>query len=416
MKARRESSKTKLALPLLVSLIATGTAMPKHVRAELGALADKPAVIVVTDLYHPFQDQGDNLDAITAFGLPDIDLRAVILDVTEDYLRRKGNPLPIDDAEGAVPRDPGFVPIQQLNWIFDRTVPTAAGVFTRMRSVTDTGLDAPRFQQAGVELLLRTLRESPRKVEIFSTGSARVLALAFNREPATMATKVARIHLSAGSSDPSFVEWNVHLDPLAMISLLHSNLPIVVYPCGTAKGAYDLGKNNTYWSLPSLSWVKRLPAPLVAYVAYALNRTARADFLAAMDEQPDPASLDTALSRTHAIWETAPWMQIARKKLVRHAAGDFEIVSESGILPTDTVLQEELFPAQVTVNDNGTFQFARLPAGAPTNFLVYERADPLGQQEALRSAYPRWLETFQLPHRPPAPVRQAPLPHDPARP
>lgn len=39
----------------------------------------------VTDLYHPHQDCGDNFDSISAYGLPEIDLQAIILDCTERF-------------------------------------------------------------------------------------------------------------------------------------------------------------------------------------------------------------------------------------------------------------------------------------------------------------------------------------------
>lgn len=61
----------------------------------------KIPVIDVTDLYHPCQDIGDNFDLITAYALPEIDLRAVILDCTDEW--RSGSRL-----------DPGFIPVTQL--------------------------------------------------------------------------------------------------------------------------------------------------------------------------------------------------------------------------------------------------------------------------------------------------------------
>ena len=106
-------------------------------------------LINTTDLYFPGQDIGDNFDIIAAYALEEVDLRAVILDVTEDYRLENG-----------IGRDMGIIPVTQLNYIFDRTVPAAPSPFTRMRSTTDKMEDVPKFQQAGVELLLKTLRES----------------------------------------------------------------------------------------------------------------------------------------------------------------------------------------------------------------------------------------------------------------
>lgn len=85
-------------------------------------------MIDVTDLYLPASDWGDNFDLVTAYGLPEIDLKAVILDITQT--ERK-----------AWTRDPGFIEVEQLNYIFDRNVPFAVGPFEKMRSLDDKMLD-----------------------------------------------------------------------------------------------------------------------------------------------------------------------------------------------------------------------------------------------------------------------------------
>src|SRR5271157_3099090 len=106
-------------------------------------------IIDITDLYHPFQDPGDNLDLIYAFGFPEIDLRAVILDVTDAFRRPLSNaPFMWHDPNG--PREPGIIPVSQLNYIFDRQIPYAVGPFTAMRSTEDKMLNLPAFQQTGI--------------------------------------------------------------------------------------------------------------------------------------------------------------------------------------------------------------------------------------------------------------------------
>ena len=119
----------------------------------------KNPVIVVTDLYHPYQDPGDNFDLITAYALPEIDLKAIILDCTEVFRK----PLASDPGKGLFPdsngpRDPGFIPVLQLNYIFGRNVPVAVGPFSNMKNIQDKMLDIPAFQQQGVELILKTLK------------------------------------------------------------------------------------------------------------------------------------------------------------------------------------------------------------------------------------------------------------------
>ena len=128
-------------------------------------------LIDVTDLYHPHQDVGDNFDILAAYSLPEVDLRAVILDCTEPFRQPVAkNPGPGLFPDTGGPREPGFIPVLQLNYIFGRNVPCATCPFTRMKSVGDKMLDAPRFQQEGIELILKTLRESAKPVQIVSFG------------------------------------------------------------------------------------------------------------------------------------------------------------------------------------------------------------------------------------------------------
>ena len=56
------------------------------------------------------------------------------------------------------------------------------------------------------------------------------------------------------------------------------------------------------------------------------------------------------------------------------------------VLPTDTVLPNDLRPCRLAVRDNGIFTF-ELTEG-PTNFSIYDRGDPRKNEEALREALP----------------------------
>ena len=49
-------------------------------KKEEKVMNGKIPLVVITDLYHPHQDPGDNLDLINGFAMPDVDLRAVILE------------------------------------------------------------------------------------------------------------------------------------------------------------------------------------------------------------------------------------------------------------------------------------------------------------------------------------------------
>lgn len=363
-------------------------------RAPTTASAVRVPVIDVTDLYHPYQDPGDNLDLIAGYALPEIDLRAVVLDCTQKF-REPVADLPEykqRDTEG--PRDPGVIPVTQLNYIFNRYVPYGVGPFTRLESPADKKLDAPRFQQSGVELILAVLARSPEKVDILSFGSARPIAAAYNRNPGLMRAKVRRIHLSAGAVPEGYLEWNVMLDRNAIVCLLRSDLPIAIYPCATETGPFAYGRHNSFWSLPDLGFMRRMAPPLRNYCAFAFSRASRADFLRAMDEPPSEDVMTKMCARKHSVWETAIWMQAANRRLVRRADGHYRIIPAAEVRPDDKVLPNELRPCEVSVDDAGIYK-TRL-TDKPAHFWLYDRGDPAENENALREALPALYESFRV--------------------
>ncbi len=367
-----------MALSACVAPDKTNAGRPKHKRVP---------VIDVTDLYHPPQDVGDNFDLITPYALAEVDLKAVVIDVTDQFRRSETIMAGSTDPKG--PREPGIVPITQLNCIFDRAIPYGIGPFHRMRSVDDRMLNAPPLQQTGIELILKTLRESPEKVEILSFGSARTIAAAYNREPALMLRKVKIIRLSAGASGGNFLEWNVLLDPKAIVCLLRSDLPIAIYPCATDKGPFEYGPNNTYWKLANLKFVQDMNPRLRNYLSFAFERSARVDFLAAMDE---PNSSFSFVDLQHNVWETALWLDTADRLLVKRPDGHYRIIPREQIQQTDAIVRSRLLPVTVTVRDDGAYSFVQTEK--KTNFRIYERSDPSEYEAALREALPALYLSF----------------------
>jgi pyrimidine-specific ribonucleoside hydrolase len=390
-RAGREDLTRVFASPGMIAAAVILTATLSFVRAAEVPSAGKIPLVVITDLYHPHQDVGDNLDLISGFALSNLDLRAVCLDVTDHY-RKKVSDHPRLWRDTSGPREPGLIPLAQLNYIFNRSVPYAAGPFTALKAPDDALRDAPGFQMTGVELLLRVLRESDRPVEVLITGSARIAAAAFNREPDLLRKKVKRLHLSAGASSREFLEWNVELDPHALICLLRSNLPIAIYPCATKDGPFAYGPHNTFWKLENLDFVGKMEPKLRRYMCYALARSNRADFLRAMDED-DPAVQPTLYNRAHNVWETAPWMAVAGLRLVRRADGHCRIVPDADVRTDDKVLPNDLKPCRVKVEPDGRFQFEIAPG--PSNFTIIDRGDPKENEAALREALPDLYLSFR---------------------
>ena len=349
---------------------------------------NKIPIIDVTDLYHPYQDCGDNFDLVAAYALPEVELRAVILDVTERFRQRSTQAGFYSDASG--PRDPGFIPVTQLNYIFGRRVPVAAGPFYQMRSGTDPMIDGPRFGQAGVELILETLRDSAEPVDILCFSSARAIAAAWNRQPELLRQKVRRLHLSAGAAPGGYLEWNVALDPYAFARLLRSDLPIALYPCATSEGPFSYGQHNTYWNLPNLEFIRGMEPRLRRYLGFAFGRIARMDFLRAMDEDLPAEIMEGMYKTEHRVWETAIWQTLTGRRLVKCQEG-FRLmpVPEAGRNPG---LPSDLRPVHLNVRDDGDFDFTF--TRSPTSCYLYDRGDARANEAALREALPALYQGF----------------------
>jgi hypothetical protein len=372
-------------------------------------MARRIPVVDCTDLYHPHQDVGDNFDIVAAYALPEIDLRAVILDVTNRF-RQPSCP---DGPPG--PREPGFIPLSQMNYIFNRQVPFAVSPFEPMLSPEDEMRDAPLFQQAGIDLLLRTLREASEPIDILIFCSCRTVAAAFNREPELFRSKVGRIHLSAGTSSgeifdvnwgekkrlplemgsSGYREWNVELDVHAFVCLLRSGLPLALYPCASDCGPFALQRHNTYYQFGNLSFIRQMKPRLRSYLAYALTRQLRHDFLRAMELDPDPEVLDEIDAiPSHAVWETAIWLEVTGRKLVKRPGIGYRFVTADDVLPDDTVLKNDQAPCRIEVHDDGRFDFELTKTA--TGVTIYDRGDDLEENErAMREALTALYLGFQ---------------------
>lgn len=364
---------------------------------------DKIPVIVITDLYHPAQDPGDNFDLLMAYALPQIDLKAVILDCTEPFRQ----PVATNPGEGLYPdsggpREAGFIPMLQLNYIFDRAVPFASGPFYPMKKEDEKMFDIPKFQQQGIELLIKTLKESSKPIQIVSFGSARVLAVAFNREPELFKKKVERIHLSAGASGSKFLEWNVALDQIAIKTILNSVLPIALYPCaadsangigyGTYNYPFSYDEHNTFYKLPNLKFISKMDTVLQRYLAYSFKQSLQNDFLRAMENDTILNISPDDYNDEHYVWETAVWLQVAKMKIVYNNQGKHIIIAENKLLPSHKIITNELQPCKIKLCKTGyTFQVTK----QPSNFSVFYRGDPYVYEKSAQEALPSLYCTFK---------------------
>lgn len=339
----------------------------------------KIPVIDITDLYHPYQDPGDNVDLLTAYALPEIDLRAVLIDVTEDYRRQPQND--VSTVSGVELREPGVIPVTQCNYMFGRSVKYGIGPFRRMKSLYDDFKDVTGFMNA-VDLLLAELKRSTVPIHILCFGSLRILAAAYNRNPSLLREKTACVHISAGASG-RFLEWNVLLDRMAFVRIMRSELPINFYPCATQNGPFDMGIHNTYWRLDDISFIKNTEAPLRRYLIYAFSKSNRSDFLNCLEFDCLSDMILESVKR-HNVWETAIWMNVAGRVLAHTDSGcrylPLETVKES-----DIALSEELIPCELHVEDEGFVNFKLINGESHTK--IYRRSLPKELNQWMKEAF-----------------------------
>lgn len=370
------------------------------------ASTDKLPIIVITDCYHPYQDPGDNLDLISGFALDNVDLKAIILDITDSFRKDTADHLTLwKDPRG--PREAGIIPIMQLNYIFNKNVPFAIGPMHLMKSESDKMDELTGFEENGIKLLLKILRDSKKKIQILSFGSARILAVAYNREPELLKRKIKIIHLSAGTASQNYQlgsdigansipggEWNVALDLFAFKKLLSSNLPIAIYPCAGKDGGFVKDVNNTYWTIKDMSFLKNINPKLQRYLDFAFNKKNNVDFLKCMNEGPLFSNRAKITIEPFHVWETAIWLKATDRELVKKANGEYVILKKTEIKSNDIVLKNNLIQCKIELRHDGRFKF--LYTKEPTNFSIYFRDDVDLNERALQSAFPKLLKSYQI--------------------
>jgi hypothetical protein len=83
---------------------------------------------------------------------------------------------------------------------------------------------------------------------------------------------------------------------------------------------------------------------------------------------------------------------VSNRRLTRHGDGTFSIVQADDVLPTDTVLVNQLLPVALNVADDGTFTFT--PTSSKSTFRLYDRGDPYLNENALQQALPQLYLSF----------------------
>lgn len=337
-------------------------------------------VIYSTDLFHPPDDPDDHVDLATLFSLPELDVRAIILDLGHQQGSK-----------------PGEIPVRQMAALTGTQVPHATGLLCPLRYPEDKAENQFGKTDSAINLILQTLRDSERKVNIFTTGSLRDVAAALNRDEDLFRAKVARIYVNAGNSAGSPTEWNTLLDPQAYIRLMGSDLPVYWCPCfgpgatleALFKGTLKPQPYSTYWKFTQQEVFEALSPRLQNYFLYALGRklTQLEDPIAYLNRVPEESVKKTQWKARRNMWCTGPLIHAAGRQLYRQGNAWGAFVSP----PAGNELQKvfDFVPATVTIDREmrTTLDVTRTSG----RFKLFHPVDLESYEEAMTSALRRLL-------------------------
>ncbi|GHT22540.1 hypothetical protein FACS189430_04470 [Bacteroidia bacterium] len=264
-------------------------------------------IIYSSDLFNPPADPDDHYDLATLFMMPEFDIKAFIFDVSNHS--RKAEEF-------------GRVPLEQIAAITGRPIPPyAVGLRQRLSSPDDQAKEQAAQFQGGVDLILKSLRESDEKVVMLLTGSCIDFAAAYNRDPELLRQKVSAVYISAGNGPSGKQdECNAGLDPNAYICLLKSDLPIYWCPC-IPNGHYRqatredvLAKNdNTYNTCfiieNQTECLKNVPTRLHNFFNYAFTAS-KEEHIPYLDRTPGELN-----AKEKWIWSTPAFFHAAGRKI-----------------------------------------------------------------------------------------------------
>jgi len=309
-------------------------------------------------------DPDDHFDLATLFAIPEFDIRGIVLDCGDRQLKT-----------------PGSIPVKQMVHLTGREVPFAIGLGKPLTEPTDDGGDQPEHFQRAVALLLDMLRQTPEKVTVFTTGSVRDVAAAFNREPELLRRKIARLYINIGNPAPAEssrkYEYNVKLDRNAYTCIMRSGLPIYWCPCfdGTI---WERGRHGTYWKFRQEQVLQSAPEPLQNWFVYALTKPPRVDSIAFLSLPQQKETIANVWKMPRNMWCTAPFFHAAGRQVYKRSEEDYIALTpvqaeEQGL--ADKVIDAYSFvPMRVTADktQNGLIRVNMQLRPAKSNGFVFQ--------------------------------------------
>ncbi len=296
---------------------------------------EKVPVIYSTDLFHPHDDPDDHFDIVTLYAMPEIDIKAIILDQGAKQDKR-----------------PGRIPIQQLNHLLGRDVPYEIGLSRPLVGVLDQGYGELRKYQKGIKLIIKVLRASAKPVTIITVGSMRDIAAAYNREPALFKRKVEKLLIFIGDAQGTFREHNAKLDPIAYARVMNSGLPVYWVPSFDG-GLWKNNGNASFWRANQAELLKNISGSLENFFIYALLRKNENDSIGFLYRKIPKAEKQYILKGIRNLWVTAIITFITERGFVQRGE-DWFALRASEIQGGEII--EKIFtfsPVSVFVDSNG---------------------------------------------------------------
>ena len=299
---QRHGSRMTLVLPVLVFFLAGMTGIPCPGDSRSARAQDPPPrvpVIYCTDLFHPHDDPDDHFDIAALYALGEIDILGIVLD------------------QGArQARQPGRIPVAQLNHLTGRDVAWATGLAEPLERPDDPARHQPARHQKGVELILGALRSSGRPVTIITVGSLRDVAAAFNRKPDLFRRKVLKLLVFIGATDSDKREYNVGLDPKAYIRVMNSGLPVWWVPCFDGGNFRNRG-NASFWRAMHGEVLRHASDRMMNFFLYALGKKTDPDPNGFLWKAVDAGERKRLLAGKRNLWCAAVFTHVAGRKIVR---------------------------------------------------------------------------------------------------
>ena len=216
---------------------------------------EKIPVIYVSDLYHPFEDLDDHFDIAALYSLAQFDVKAIIIDNAKPYKK-----------------NPGIIPIEQLNCITERNTPVYVGLIEPLKSADDKGEDQSAYQE-GCSAILRHIEKSAKKVTIISVGSLRDIAAAYNRDSLLFKKKVDKLVIFIGEANrKDNIEYNVSLDKFAFINVMNNIANVWWVPCFDG-GVWKNNGNASFWRGHHSDLLEGASDPVVNWFLYASTKS-----------------------------------------------------------------------------------------------------------------------------------------------